>query len=189
MKILEKEFFERRTDLVARELIGKVLVRELSNEILEGIIVETEAYFGEKDPASRAYEGKKNYNKEMWEEAGKIFVYNVHKYWMFNIVAHEKGKVGAILIRAIQPIKGIEIMMENRRVKDIREIASGPGKLTQALKIDKSFNGKFLGKETKIWIEDRGIKFEIKSSHRIGVKRDLRKELRFFAFQNDFVSR
>lgn len=183
--MLDFKFYQRRTDLVAKELIGKVLVRELDNKKIEGIIVETEAYFGEKDPASRAYNGMKNYNKVMWDEPGKIFVYNVHRYWMFNIVAHEKRKVGAVLIRAIQPISGIEKIAK----EDLRKFFSGPGRLTLTLKIDKSLNGKFLGKENGVWIEDRGIKLKIGKSNRIGVKKDLKEKLRFFALDNYFVSR
>lgn len=183
--MLDLKFYRRRTDLVAKDLIGKVLVRELEDRKIEGIIVETEAYFGEKDPASRAYHGIKNYNKVMWDEPGKIFVYNVHKYWMFNIVAHEEGKVGAVLIRAIQPI----FVLEKIDTDDLRKKFSGPGRLTITLRIDKSLNGKFLSKENGIWIEDRDIKFKIGKSNRIGVKKDLKRKLRFFALSNPFVSR
>lgn len=185
--MLDLRFYQRRTDLVARDLIGKVLVRKLNDEKIEGIIVETEAYFGEKDPASRAYFGMKNYNKVMWEEPGKIFVYNVHKYWMLNIVAHEKGKVGAVLIRALQPIFDIEYNYND--IKKLKKLFSGPGRLTITLKIDKSLNGKFLGKESGVWIEDRGVVLEIGRSNRIGVRKDLKKKLRFFALDNPFVSR
>ncbi|MGC8993304.1 MAG: DNA-3-methyladenine glycosylase [Candidatus Aenigmatarchaeota archaeon] len=187
--MLKRKFFERNPKQVAIDLLGKVLVRKLDKKLLEGIIVETEAYFGLNDPASRAFHGRKNYNKEMWEEPGKIFIYNVHNNWMFNIVAHEKNEIGAVLIRAVHPIKGIEEMKRNRKVKDIIELTNGPGKLTKALKIDKSFNGKFLSPKNLIYIEDRGIKPEFLSSHRIGVKKDLEEELRFFVVNDPFVSR
>jgi len=189
MVILKKDFFKRNPKLVAIELLGKILVRKIDEKVLEGMIVETEAYFGQEDPASRAYYGKKNYNKEMWEEPGKIFIYNVHNNWMFNIVAHENGKVGAVLIRAVHPLKGIEEMMRNRGVGDIRNLTNGPGKLARAFKIGKSFNGKFLSPQTSIYIEDRGIKLTFKSSHRIGVKKDLKEKLRFFVVNDEFVSR
>jgi DNA-3-methyladenine glycosylase len=189
MVIIKSEFFRRNPKVVAIDLLGKILVRKIDDKTLEGMIVETEAYFGQDDPASRAFHGKKNYNKEMWEEPGKIFIYNVHNNWMFNIVAHEENKVGAVLIRAVHPLKGIEEMMKNRRVKDIRELTSGPGKLTKAFKIDKSFNGKFLSPENSIYIEDKGIKVEFDSSHRIGVRRDLKEKLRFFVVNDEFVSR
>ncbi|MEM5875234.1 MAG: DNA-3-methyladenine glycosylase [Candidatus Aenigmatarchaeota archaeon] len=184
--MIELKFFERKTDLVAKELIGKVLVRKIDDNFIEGIIVETEAYFGLKDPASRAYNGIKNYNKVMWEEPGKIFIYNVHMYWMFNIVAHEKNEIGAVLIRAIEPIGSIVRELDN---KELKKMFSGPGRLTKTLRIDKSLNGKFLGQESNIWIEDRGIDYEIGTSKRIGVRKDLKKNLRFFAKNNFFVSR
>jgi len=189
MAIVVSEFFRRNPKTVAIDLLGKILVRIIGSKTLEGIIVETEAYFGEDDPASRAYHGKKNYNKEMWEEPGKIFIYNVHNNWMFNIVSHEENKVGAVLVRALHPIKGIDEMMKNRGVKEIKELTSGPGKLTKAFKIDKYFNGKFLSPENSIYIEDRGIKVEFQSSHRIGVRKDLKEKLRFFVVNDEFVSR
>jgi len=187
--ILINEFFRRNPKIVAIELLGKLLVRKIGNKILEGMIVETEAYFGEDDPASRAYQGKKNYNKEMWKEPGKIFIYNVHNNWMFNVVSHEDNKVGAVLIRAVHPLKGIEEMMRNRKVKDIRELTNGPGKLTKAFKIDKSFNGKFLSPKNFLYIEDRKIKVKFESSRRIGVRKDLKEKLRFYVVNDEFVSR
>ena len=97
--------------------MGKILVRRVNERFLEGIIVETEAYYGSHDPASRAYSGMKTYNRLMWDEPGKIFIYNVHKYWMLNIVTHKPKEIGAVLIRAIEPRKGIEEMFRNRPVK------------------------------------------------------------------------
>lgn len=108
---------------------------------------------------------------------------------MFNIVAHEIGKVGAVLVRAIEPISGMEYLFEHKSIEILRKLFSGPGRLTTTLKIDKSLNGKFLGKENGIWIEDRGIKMKMGKSNRIGVKRDLKKKLRFFALNNAFVSK
>jgi DNA-3-methyladenine glycosylase len=187
--ILKSKFFERNPKIVAIELLGKTLVRKINDKTLEGMIVETEAYFGLNDPASRAYHGKKNYNKEMWEKPGKMFIYNVHNNWMLNVVAHEKNEVGAVLIRAVHPLKGMDEMMKNRKVRKIKELSNGPGKLTRAFKIDKSLNGKFLSPENSIYIEDRGVKVRFSSSHRIGVKRDLKEKLRFFVIGDEFVSR
>jgi len=111
MKLLEKKFFERSPEKVAKELLGKILVRKLNGKILSGRIVEVEAYFGEEDPASRAYLGRPKYCVQlMKDEPGKILIYNVHNNWMFNVVAHERGKTGAVLIRAIEPIEGMEEM-------------------------------------------------------------------------------
>ncbi|RJS85951.1 DNA-3-methyladenine glycosylase [Candidatus Bathyarchaeota archaeon] len=190
MKALPKEFYIRDPETVARDLLGKRLVRRLGSEELIGIIVETEAYYGADDPASRASKGIKPHNKLMFEEPGRAFIYNVHNNWMFNIVAHEEGKVGAVLIRAIQPVKGIDIMKKNRKVHEISKLTNGPGKLTKALKIDKSLNGASVtSTSSEIYIANGDLKFNIESSHRIGVKADLKRELRFFIKDNPFVSR
>lgn len=162
----------------------------MNSIFLEGIIVETEAYYGFKDPASRAYHGLKDYNKLMWDEPGLVFIYNVHNNWMFNIIAHEHGEIGAVLIRAIEPKNEIETMMKNRPVKTIYELTNGPGKMTKALKIDKGFNGASVTYEkSRIIITNYEIAIKIGSSHRIGVKKDLEKKLRFFIMNNKFVSR
>ena len=109
-KIMPNKFYERDTETVARKLLGKRLIRKMGDECLEGIIVETEAYYGLHDPASRAYHGLKKYNEPMWREPGKTFIYNVHRYWMLNIVAHKPNQIGAVLIRAVEPTKGLEAM-------------------------------------------------------------------------------
>ena len=86
LQILPKTFYERSPDNVARYLLGKSLVRKFEGKIIDSMIVETEAYFGERDPASRAFNGKKRYNLMMWDEPGRLFIYNVHKYWMMNVI-------------------------------------------------------------------------------------------------------
>jgi len=189
-EVLPREFYERDPETVARELLGKRLIRKLGKNFLEGIIVETEAYYGLHDPASRAYHGIKNYNKPMWNEPGRAFIYNVHKYWMFNIVAHKPNQIGAALIRAVEPTKGMEAMKKNRSVKKLFNLANGPGKLTIALKINKGLNGvPVTSCESEIVIANNKMKFEIGSSHRIGVRKDLERKLRFFIKGNKFVSR
>lgn len=124
MAILGPDFYRRGTETVARELLGKVLVRRLGDELLGGVIVETEAYFGSEDPASRAFHGKKWYNSVMFAEQGHLFIYNVHQYWMLNFIAQDSG-VGGILVRAIEPTMGVETMMENRPVKRLTDLTSG----------------------------------------------------------------
>jgi DNA-3-methyladenine glycosylase len=191
MKILKRNFFSRNPEIVARELLGKILVRKLGNKNLSGRIVEDEAYFGEEDPASRAYLGRpKHCVKLMHDKPGKILIYNVHNNWLLNVVAHEDKKVGAVLIRAIEPIDGIEEMKKNRKIKNIFELTNGPGKLTKALAIDKSLNGiDSTNKKSQINFFDSKEKFETSCSRRIGVSRDLPKQLRFFIKNNKFVSR
>jgi DNA-3-methyladenine glycosylase len=187
---LPREFFERDPAFVARELLGKRLARRIEGGSLEGVIVETEAYYGFQDPASRAFRGKKDYNRLMWGEPGRVFVYNVHRYWMFNVVAHEPGEIGAVLIRALEPTRGLEAMLRNRSVEDRRGLTSGPGKLTIALGIDRSLHGMdVIDPRGRIIITDEEMDCEIGSSRRIGVTRDLERDLRFYVKGSPYVSR
>jgi DNA-3-methyladenine glycosylase len=189
-KNLSPSFYSKDPVVVARALLGKRLVRELNGEVLEGTIVETEAYFGVEDPASRAFNGRKNYNRLMWGEPGRVFIYNVHRYWMLNVVAHEPDEIGAVLIRAIEPTRGIESMLSNRPVKEPRALTSGPGKLTLALGIDNNSHGSsVLSLGSEIRILDTASEPVIRTSRRIGVSKDLDRDLRFYVEGNTYVSR
>jgi len=191
IKILEAKFYKREPAIVAKDLLGKIIVRKINSEILSGKIVETEAYYGERDPASRAYKGRMNFNELMYAEPGKAFIYMVHGNWLLNIVAHLKGEVGAVLIRAVEPIRGIEVMVKNREVKKFHSLTNGPGKLSKALVITKTLNGIDVTRRESQLIVTGGKKeeFEMASSHRIGVRMDLPEELRFFIKGNKFVSK
>lgn len=189
LEILPRHFFERDPGIVAKELLGKRLIRKSGLHSIEGTIVETEAYYGSDDPASRAFHGIKDFNRPMWEEPGRAFVYNVHKYWMFNIVAHEPNQIGAVLIRALEPTKGIRIMKRNRSIQKVSNLTNGPGKLTIALKIDKSLNRvEVTSSKSDVIIANDKKMIEIGSSNRIGVKKDLDRKLRFYIKGNRFVS-
>lgn len=189
MQVLPRGFYKRRTDTVAKELLGKILVRRLDDTLLGGIIVETEAYFGGDDPASRAFQGLKTYNRVMFEEPGHVFIYNVHQYWMLNLIAHDDG-VGGILIRAIEPTMGLETMKQNRPVKHLRDLSSGPGKLTLALDVDKSLNGvDATSADSLVYVLDNEHNHEVGTSHRIGVTRDLPEHYRYYVKNNEFVSK
>ncbi|MGD8565741.1 MAG: DNA-3-methyladenine glycosylase [Candidatus Bathyarchaeota archaeon] len=187
---LSKEFYVRDPAVVAKDLLGNILVRKIGSSVLSGKIVETEAYLGKGDPASRAYKGKKKYNELMFSNVGRAFIFMVHGNWLLNVVAHLKDHVGAVLIRGIEPIEGIEIMRQNRTVRKLRNLTNGPGKLAEALAITKNLNGYDVtaknGLLTIIGGEDQGP--AICSSHRIGVKVDLPRNLRFFIEGNMFVS-
>ena len=190
MGLLPREFYERDPAIVAKDMLGKILVRKLNSEVLSGKIVETEAYYGEKDPASKAYKGRKPFNELMFLDVGKTFIYMVHGNWLLNIVAHAKGDVGAVLIRAVEPIQGIEIMKKRRNVSSLRDLTSGPGKLTKAFAVTKDLNGIDIAKEESMLVIMDGEKesLSICSSHRIGVKADLPQKLRFFIEGSMFVS-
>ncbi len=183
-------FYARDQEVVAQELLGTRVIRRLGAQVLGGLIVETEAYYGHEDPASRAYHGRKHYNALMWETPGRVFIYNVHKYWMFNIVAHPPHQVGAVLIRALEPREGIEVMQRNRPVARLVDLTNGPGKLTTALQIDRSVHGApVTSRESPLCVAEGESPPEVGRSHRIGVRRDLERPLRFFIPGNPYVSR
>lgn len=187
--MLERRFFSRNPEVVAEELIGKVLVRSLGGRVLSGKIVETEAYYGEKDPASRA-KRKGSIRERMLGDPGFSLIYGVHGNWLLNVVTGPRGFPSAVLIRAIEPIDGIEEMLK-RRKSGIRELTNGPGKLTEAMGITKELDGIDLTSGNSLLrIEDRGLPpGKILRSHRIGVKEDMDRPLRFFSAESEFVSR
>jgi DNA-3-methyladenine glycosylase len=156
---------------IAREVLGKVLFTRVNGEISAGMIVETEAY-SSKERGCHAFNGKTERNKIMFEEGGVAYVYLCYGiHHLFNIVTNGKGKADAVLIRALQPWKGEELMMERMKVKSLKRITSGPGKLTKALGIDRDCNGKDL-RGSEVWIEDVGEKITKKNcvaSPRIGI--------------------
>jgi DNA-3-methyladenine glycosylase len=137
VKTLPREFYERPTLKVARELIGARLVRILHGEKLVGIITETEGYIGETDMASHARHGRTQRTDPMYGPAGHAYIYFTYgNHWMLNVVTEREGFPAAVLIRAIQPIEGVETMMERRQGRD----TFGPGKLCQAMGITKAEN-------------------------------------------------
>jgi len=149
--ILSRDFYDRSTLQVARELIGARLVRILDGQKLVGLITETEAYIGQKDLACHAKAGRTPRTAVMFEEPGHAYVYFTYgNHWMLNVVTERVGFPAAVLIRAIQPIEGVDVMLERRNGRD----TLGPGKLTQALGVTKSENGVDLTRTTGgLWIE------------------------------------
>ena len=134
MTILPREFYLQDTVTVAKKLLGKKLVRKISNQEISGIIIETEAYRHTDDPASHAFRKITKRNKVMFGEVGIAYVYFTYgMHYCFNVVErNSKFQAGAVLVRAIIPEKGIEIMEENRGITDRKKLANGPAKLTQA---------------------------------------------------------
>jgi len=151
VKIFPRSFYNRPTLTVARELIGARLVRVLDDVKLVGLITETEAYISEKDLACHAKAGLTPRTAPMYGEAGHAYVYFTYgNHWMLNAVTEKTGFPAAVLIRAIQPIEGVDVMMERRSGRD----TFGPGKLTQAMGITKSENTVDLtGTTSGLWIE------------------------------------
>ncbi len=180
MAILDLDFFARDTITVAQELIGTIIVVGKC----AGRIVETEAYT--TDAASHAAK-RTNRSALMYETFGHLYVYlNYGMYYCSNFTCERDG-IGAVLIRAIEPLRGIEEMKRRRGTDDIKKLASGPGRLSQAFCIDLSFNGKRIGRELKL--RERPFIPQISSSPRIGITKATDLEWRYFETDNPFVSR
>jgi DNA-3-methyladenine glycosylase len=179
--------FNQPTLQVAQELLGDFLIREIRGKRLVGKIVETEAYIGMKDKACHASKGMTERNKPMFGPAGYWYVYFVYgNHFCLNIVTEKQPS--AVLIRALEPIKGMEQMRKNRGRDDL---CSGPGKLCQALKIDKSLNNLKACKKNGLWIE-KGDNPPFVRAKRIGVDyagRWADKKWRFYIPNSPFVSR
>jgi len=172
MAPLSRKFYARDTVKVARELLGKTLVRRIGNSTVSGIITETEAYRFNDDPASHAFRGMTDRNKAMFGEVGKAYVYFTYgMYYCVNVVARSSSfDAGAILIRALEPKDGIEKMIRNRKTNEITNLTSGPAKLTQALKITKKQYGVDLTKDSELFIKEGVKKKKIFVNQRIGIK-------------------
>jgi len=188
---LPRSFFEDYTPSVAKRLLGQLLVRRIGRRFLSGMLVEVEAYRGRDDPASHAFRGETPRNRVMFGEVGKAYVYFTYGFHHCLCVKTErKGVPGAILVRALEPLEGIELMKKNRGKEELTELASGPGKLTQALKIDRRLNGEDLVLSERLFLaRGKDAALEIRDSSRIGVDRGLEFRWRYFIGGNQFVSR
>ena len=176
--ILKRSFYERLTVEVARGLLGKVLVHGEA----AGIIVETEAYLGGDDLASHSARGLTNRTRVIFGPPGHAYVYLIYgMYECLNIVAEPAGQPGCVLVRALQPVAGIEIMLERRpAARKLEDLASGPGKLTLALGITRAHNGADLTRGPLVVREPaRQRAFEIAVTPRIGIAKCADLPLRF----------
>jgi DNA-3-methyladenine glycosylase len=191
---LSPSFYQQPALEVARNLLGKVLVRRLNGKNLAGKIVETEAYVGPEDLACHASKGKTPRTAIMFENGGLAYVYMIYGvYFCLNAVTEKEGHPAAVLIRAVEPLDHVASMRKLRRnPRRDHDIASGPGKLCMAMGIDKRLNGASLMGNT-LWIEDRKLTVdEIEVSPRVGVDyagvyKD--KPWRFYIRGNPHVSR
>ena len=194
---LPREFYLRDDTLrIARDLLGKILVVPTeTGERISGMIVETEAYLGAIDKAAHSYGNRRTPRTEMMFAAGgTVYIFFIYgMYFQFNIVAGAVDSPHAILIRAVEPVEGIEIMRERRGQMKDANLTSGPGKLCIALGIDKAFNGADLLGE-RVWLEE-GKSFsgaKVSSGKRIGIdyaEEFAEKPWRFWVKDNLFVSR
>ena len=173
---MDNEFFNRDAEIVARELLGKILVRNINGKEKKAKIVETEAYYDEKDPASRACKNG-DLKETMKMGAGTILIYGVHNNWLINFVTGKEGEAAAVLIRAVEPL-------------NFDGKGNGPGLLTKSLGIDKSLHKKHIfDNKGYLDLTEGDNNHEVAEAFRIGVKKDLPKKLRFYIKYNKFVSR
>lgn len=188
-----RSFYERPTVEVAQQLLGKYLVRKHRDGITVGRIIETEAYVGPKDKACHASRGRTARTEVMFGPAGRAYVYFVYGFHhMLNIVTEAEGFPAAVLIRAVEPVKGIALMKKRRKTEERRNLASGPGKLCEAFGIDRSLNGIDLCGPL-LYVRDSGEgALKIAAKPRIGVDYAgewKEKCWRFLIPNNPFVSR
>ena len=202
MKKLVRNFYNRDSITVAKDLLGKVLVYKISGKEYKGIIVEVEAYYGVNDKAAHSYGGKRTPRMEvMYAEPGFSYIYLIYgMYNCFNIVVAENGNPQAVLVRALQPINCLEEMSQNRYRKDYKDLnkkqiiglTNGPGKLCIAMDIDRKLNGEDLCGDI-LYIEEENSKdFEIIESKRIGIgySEEAQHYLwRYYIKDNTFVSK
>jgi DNA-3-methyladenine glycosylase len=197
--LLPPSFFPRPTLEVAQDLIGTVLSTGLEGEIVSGRIVEVEAYLGAEDPASHAARGATERSAIMFGPPGVAYVYFIYGvHHCLNVVTEPAGQAGAVLIRALEPLTGSEIMLRRRagRTRSLRpvDLCNGPGKLCQALGIDLSWNGMEFGrkKDQQRWLSlerQRGVSLRKIVTPRIGIRRAVTEPYRFVAADSRFLSR
>ncbi|MEE9913936.1 MAG: DNA-3-methyladenine glycosylase [Deltaproteobacteria bacterium] len=171
MTVLDRAFYHRPTLDVARDLLGKKLVRRIGRTELSGVIIETEAYCGTGDSACHAHRGLTPRNAVMFGPPGHAYVYFTYgMHYLLNLVTEDKGNPCAVLIRAIEPLSGLD-QMQIRRQRPYKELTNGPAKLCQALGIDKSFNGWDVTRKKQLWVEhDQDIPLnKIVATPRIGI--------------------
>ncbi len=196
---LPRSFYDRSPDIVARELLGKALLRRLNDDALGdgrlqgqwmgGWIVETEAYLSEGDLASHSARGKTPGNASMFGEPGTLYVYPIHAKCCMNAVTENRGTGSAVLIRAIEPVWGIDQMKRNRGLDDLRRLTRGPAMLCQALRVDRTLDAIDLLENNELMIAgDQTAELNITTTTRIGLSQAKELSLRFFVDGNWFVS-
>jgi len=192
-RVLPHSFYARPTLKVAEDLLGKVLVHRAREGIAAGVIVETEAYVGEDDPACHASFGRTARSEPLFGPPGFAYVYlNYGIHYLMNAVTEADGYPGAVLIRALEPLDGIDLMKKRRapdgRDVDVQALCRGPGNLTKALGITTKDNRLDLS-ASKLTIEDRGISVgEVASGPRIGIRVAVERPWRYWVEGHRAVS-
>ena len=191
-RILPRAFYQRETEIVAREMLGTVLECETEDGLASGIIVETEAYLGEHDLACHAAAGRTARTEPLYGPPGTSYVYFIYgMYWCFNAVTREVDLPSAVLVRALEPLDGIALMHKRRpRIKNDVDLTNGPGKLCAALGIDGSLSAKPLQKKPLRIREGEPVPDDkVEITTRIGITKCADWPLRWIVRGNRFVSR
>ncbi len=188
-RCLRRSELPRDTVEFARYLIGKLVVHQHADGVMAGRIVETEAY-PVGDPACHAVSGPTARNASLFRERGHCYVYFIYGTWfMLNVSSAGEGEGAGVLLRAVEPVQGVEIMQRLRGVSRLTDIARGPGRLAQALAIDRSLDGLDLCKPGQLWLAHGPMSVgEIACSVRIGITRAVEQPWRFYERGNPHVS-
>lgn len=191
-RILRRDFYDRDTEIVSRELLGAILECDTKLGRVAGIIVETEAYIGEHDAACHAAAGRTRRTEPLYGPPGNAYVYFIYgMHWCINAVTRAEGLPSAVLIRALEPLAGVPLMRLRRpKARNERELANGPGKLCAALGIDSRMNGASLQRHpVVIRAGDHVSDDDVAITPRVGISRAADWPLRYFVRGNPFVSR
>ncbi|MGM9926546.1 MAG: DNA-3-methyladenine glycosylase [Bacillus sp. (in: firmicutes)] len=190
--ILPKEFFNKPTLQLAKELLGCLLVKESESGLTSGYIVETEAYMGPQDRAAHSFNNRRTKRTEiMFATAGHIYTYVMHTHCLVNVVSNTIDIPEAILIRAIEPVDGIELMKQRRGIEQIKNLTNGPGKLTKAMNITMSDYGHTFY-DSSLTIQQGFTPKAISEGTRIGIQNSGEAKdypWRFWITDNPYVSR
>jgi DNA-3-methyladenine glycosylase len=188
LRVLDQSFYDSLTaPELAKNLLGKIIVTEIDNQLTSGRIVETEAYL-QNDPAAHSFVGKTERNKSMYGPAGHAYVYFTYgMHYCVNVVSKKDGE--GVLLRALEPVEGIEVMKLRRKITDIYNLCSGPAKLTKSMGIDRRLDGYPLF-SSPIYIIDDGYRTqEITTTTRVGITKAKEELLRFYITGSKFISR
>ncbi len=195
LKPLTRDFYVGDTIEVAKNLLGKIIVRKFRKTVLSGKIVEVEAYIGSYDPACHAYKKTKGRCKVMYSIGGTAYVYFVYgNHHCFNVVTGKEGEGNAVLVRAVEPIVGIKKMKSFRGgIQELHNLTNGPGKFCQAFGITLKDNGRDLVTDKDFFIAENDVQNKdeiiIMQSTRIGINKGKDFPYRFFILNNKFVSK
>jgi len=187
--ILSQTYYARPTLQVARALIGQIVALKSGRSLTAGMIVETEAYVGQDDPACHAHRGRTPRNEVMFGPPGQAYVYFTYgNHFMLNFVTEREGFPAAVLIRGLEPVHGLAGMKKRRGVTDENKLCRGPGNLTRALGIDRSHNGLPLQGPQLTVCRGRSRRLAVATGGRIGVNEGWEKTWRFFVEDHPCVS-